>query len=255
MYKLITLLAIPVVLFFVLTGIRSKKPPAPAAKNITVAKGFALLELYTSEGCSSCPPADALLPEWEKMGPNVIPLSFHVDYWNRLGWKDRYSSEQFTQRQYAYAKKWELESVYTPQLVINGAHELTGSNGHDARALISQALDQKPEATLTVDSVTNNNTQLGFSVSIAGIYSASVLNIALVEKENTSSVTAGENRGRKLVHHNIVWAFKEMPAQKKISSFINIPAGLKGNCALVFFVQRNDNRLVTAATKRDLIVQ
>src|SRR5439155_1000874 len=94
--------------------------------------GFALLELFTSEGCSSCPPADALLArlasEARRSGRRVYALSFHVDYWDRLGWKDRFSSAAFTQRQGDYARRFRLASLYTPQLVVNGAQEIVGSD-------------------------------------------------------------------------------------------------------------------------------
>src|SRR5262245_43259594 len=87
-----------------------------------------ILELFTSEGCSSCPPADKLLPELTKLGSNIIPISFHVDYWNRLGWVDPFSSSNYSDRQRKYGEQFKLESIYTPQLVVNGEYELVGSN-------------------------------------------------------------------------------------------------------------------------------
>ena len=85
---------------------------------------IAVLELFTSEGCSSCPSADRLLPQLAKLDSNIIPLSFHVDYWNRLGWTDPFSSSEYSERQRSYASHLKLESVYTPQLVVNGEYEL-----------------------------------------------------------------------------------------------------------------------------------
>ena len=96
-----------------------KKGSGPESFN-----SFALLELFTSEDCSSCPPADRLLPQLASLDPNIIPLSFHVDYWNNLGWKDPFSSSEFSQRQQNYGRHFNLESIYTPQLVINGEFEL-----------------------------------------------------------------------------------------------------------------------------------
>src|ERR1700743_1770155 len=86
-------------------------------------KGFAVVELFTSEGCSSCPPADKALAELAAKYPdNVFVLGFHVDYWDRLGWKDIYSGAQYTQRQKDYAQLFKLESIYTPEAVVNGSH-------------------------------------------------------------------------------------------------------------------------------------
>src|SRR5436190_6580011 len=87
---------------------------------------FAVLELFTSEGCSSCPPADRLLPQLASTNPNIIPLSFHVDYWDHLGWKDPFSNAEFSDRQRLYAGQFHLESIYTPQLIVNGEYELVG---------------------------------------------------------------------------------------------------------------------------------
>src|SRR5258705_6023536 len=101
-----------------------KKIPSPAGSY----KSFALLELFTSEGCSSCPSADRLLPQLATIDSNIITLSFHVDYWNDLGWEDKFSNAEFTNRQREYGQQLHLESIYTPQLIINGEYELVGSN-------------------------------------------------------------------------------------------------------------------------------
>ena len=103
----------------------------------------ALLELFTSEGCSSCPPADNLLPDLAKLDSNIIPLSFHVDYWNRLGWEDPFSSSEYTGRQREYVSQLNLESAYTPQLVVNGEYELVGSNRGKAVSTIHEVLKEK----------------------------------------------------------------------------------------------------------------
>ena len=89
---------------------------------------IAVLELFTSEGCSSCPAAERLLPQFTKAGSSIYTLAFHVDYWNQLGWKDQFSNEEFTERQRIYGRQFNLESIYTPQLVINGKYEMVGSN-------------------------------------------------------------------------------------------------------------------------------
>ena len=106
-------------------------PPARAAERPIV------VELFTSEGCSSCPPADALLGELATR-PNVLALSFHVDYWDRLGWKDPFSSPEATARQQHYARLLGLDTVYTPQIVVDGSWEAVGSD----QAAVERALDQ-----------------------------------------------------------------------------------------------------------------
>ena len=109
-----------------------QQPDSGKIKTVSVTGSYApvaVLELFTSEGCSSCPSADKLLPQLAKLDSNIIPLSFHVDYWNRLGWEDPFSSSEYSERQRSYAKQLNLESVYTPQLVVNGEYELVGSTG------------------------------------------------------------------------------------------------------------------------------
>src|SRR4026209_60089 len=105
-------------------------------------QSFAILELFTSEGCSSCPPADRLLPQLASTDVHIIPLSFPVDYWDRYGWKDPFSNASFTDRQRDYAKQFNLESIYTPQLVINGQYEMVGSNKSVAETDIRKLLKE-----------------------------------------------------------------------------------------------------------------
>ena len=114
-------------------GFISKNKSGSKQSKMTVVKAVtgsytpvAVLELFTSEGCSSCPPADNLLPQLAKLDANVITLSFHVDYWNRLGWTDPFSSSDYSDRQREYSRQLNLESIYTPQLIVNGEYEFTG---------------------------------------------------------------------------------------------------------------------------------
>jgi hypothetical protein len=107
-------------------------------------KGFAVLELFTSEGCSSCPPADELLNQLQQQDAQeqLYILAFHVDYWDHQGWKDRFSSYAYSQRQQQYAEWFKLRSIYTPQLVVSGQHELVGSDGGAVSAAVNRALGQ-----------------------------------------------------------------------------------------------------------------
>src|SRR5215831_4626337 len=117
---------------------------------------FAVLELFTSEGCSSCPPADRLLPQLAN-DPNIIPLSFHVDYWDRLGWKDSFSNSEFSDRQKEYAKRFKLSSIYTPQLVVNGEFEMVGTNRSSAEAAIKKVFAENDQVHVNIDGVKKEN--------------------------------------------------------------------------------------------------
>src|SRR5215475_7230307 len=115
--------------FFVLAGcVSAQRPPV-------------VVELFTSEGCSSCPPADSLLARLPRMLPDidVIPLSEHVDYWNHLGWQDRFSAPLFSMRQQDYGRLFRLESVYTPEMVVNGEAEFNGTDENRAQQEIRKA--------------------------------------------------------------------------------------------------------------------
>src|SRR5258708_1319851 len=104
------------------------------AKTKSAAQGFAVVELFTSEGCSSCPPADAIAAKLAKdYAGQVYVLGFHVDYWDHLGWKYAYSNPEWSNRQKAYATILKLESIYTPQVVVNGKKELVRSDGNNQR--------------------------------------------------------------------------------------------------------------------------
>ena len=172
------------------------------------------------EGCSSCPPADRLLPQLASEA-NVIPLSFHVDYWDRYGWKDPFSNSSFTDRQRDYAKQFKLESIYTPQLVINGEYELVGSNRSSAEADIKKLLAENAPLQLTIDDVKKENDKLSVSCRLQGDFQNCDLLVAIVQKHAEVNVKAGENHGAKLSHTNVVRSFLKLPAKKKwISRFL-----------------------------------
>ncbi|MEK7224336.1 MAG: DUF1223 domain-containing protein, partial [Bacteroidota bacterium] len=139
-----------------------------------------VLELFTSQGCSSCPPADNLLPQLARLDSNIIPLSFHVDYWNRLGWTDPFSSSEYSERQREYAKQLNLESIYTPQLIINGGYELVGSSRSAAEATIKRVLKEKAAISLAISDVKLSKNKLNFSVTVTGETKGMNLLVALV---------------------------------------------------------------------------
>jgi hypothetical protein len=163
-------------------------PPSAMAETRPI-----VVELFTSQGCSSCPPADALLRELARRA-DVLALGFHISYWDRLGWKDPLSSEASTERQRAYAKRFNGGQVYTPQMVVEGSGDLVGSD----RAAVLKALGEaRPVAAAAVTFAPDRR-----SVTIgAGTGSGSVLLVRFVREQRTE-VAAGENAGRFLQDAN-----------------------------------------------------
>ena len=157
--------------------------------------GFAVVELFTSEGCSSCPPADKLVSEIvSEKQDNIFVLTYHVDYWNRLGWKDVFSKTEWSARQQHYAAMLGLEGVYTPQIVINGKQEFVGSNESELRKAISNAGEElSASLILSVTKISNELLQVFYE---AKAKNSDLLDIALIQPSATTDVKLGENEGR-----------------------------------------------------------
>ena len=166
----------------------------PLVTQARAAGGPAVLELFTSQGCSSCPPADAYLGELAKR-PDVIALAWHVDYWNNLGWKDPYASRQWTDRQRGYANHLKGE-VYTPALVVNGSAMVVGSD----RRAVAQAL----ASTQAPMAVTLRRTATGLEVQASAWPAGASAMLVAYDPESATSVAAGENAGRHLKEYRIV---------------------------------------------------
>jgi hypothetical protein len=188
------------------------KRPASTDQRVPV-----LVELFTSEGCSSCPPADELLTRLEQSQPvagaEVIALSEHVDYWNRLGWKDPYSSAEFSRRQNDYARTFNTDDVYTPQMVVDGRAQFVGSNSGKAREVIEESSrDSKSSVIVAIASEDKSAAALTLAVRVEGLpeiskgNSAEVL-LAITEGGLRSNVSRGENAGRRLTHSAVVRKF------------------------------------------------
>ena len=216
---------------------------------------FAVIELFTSQGCSSCPPADKLLSqtigEAKKDGRKIIALSFHVDYWNRLGWADPFSDKKYSQRQSDYVAAMGLRSAYTPQMVVNGTQEFVGSNSRDLEMALKNTLATKPTVSfksLTATIKTGNPPQLKYELE--GDFAGCEIHFALVSLNETTAVKRGENGGRDLKNENIVRQFITIPATA--SGELNfekmpIPAA-SGNLAIVGYVQHGeDSRIIGAS--------
>ncbi|MCB0639001.1 MAG: DUF1223 domain-containing protein [Lewinella sp.] len=182
--------------------------PTPGSDSLP---GFALLELFTSQGCSSCPPADALLSELagesQATSSPVYALSFHVDYWNRLGWRDPYSDAAYSDRQRTYAQFLPGGRVYTPQLVVNGHTGLIGSRAREVRSALTEALATPASTGISLETSEQKGSTQILSYHLSGRTHGLNLYIALVEGEVHNDVPRGENRGRELHHVQVVRRF------------------------------------------------
>jgi len=169
----------------------------------------ALLELYTSEGCNSCPPTDqwvSSLPQPQFVPQRLVVLAFHVDYWNYLGWPDRFSQRGFTERQQTLVRTNGLRTAYTPQLVLNG-HDFRDTAGIEKQ--VARINAQVPSVNLTLNATRKDST-LNTSVSVKPVTGSTQepmeLFVALYENNLESQVLAGENRGKHLQHDYVVRA-------------------------------------------------
>lgn len=212
---------------------------------------FAVVELFTSQGCSSCPPADALLGREiaaaSKLGIRLIALSFHVDYWNRLGWADPYSQHSFTERQYAYATNMKLKGVYTPQAVVNGKWVTVGGNQRKLESFIEQSIAERPAATLTIEGIEAKNNTLEVKYRYKG--NAATLNMAIVQHAITTPVRAGENGGRTITNYNVVKSWKTIAAEEGSNvAAIGLPVGYNANdYSIILYSQEKGYNSITAA--------
>jgi hypothetical protein len=166
-----------------------------------------LVELFTSEGCSSCPPADALLEELDKTQPvpgtEILVLSEHVDYWDQIGWRDRFSSPLFTARQRSYGDRFHLDEVYTPQIVVDGAAEVLGSDKAAALRAVKQA-SRAEKLGVSLTALPNARATLKIEPLPALVKGDATVFVAVADEEDTSDIHGGENKGRRLHHVSVV---------------------------------------------------
>jgi hypothetical protein len=162
-----------------------------------------LVELFTSEGCSSCPPADQLLSELVSRQPVpgalVVGLSEHVDYWNHLGWKDPFSNALFSKRQSDYAATFKVEGIYTPQMVVDGRDAFVGSDRERAMAAIATAA-AKPRSPVLLAWTSSAPPVLTISIDGGPAAAGATVRLAITEDGLASDVTRGENGGHRLTH-------------------------------------------------------
>lgn len=216
-----------------------------------------VLELFTSEGCSSCPPADELLArlsqERRSDGIEIIPLGMHVDYWNFQGWTDRFSSSAYSKRQLKYAERFRLQSAYTPQLVIDGAVEAEGADSRRAHELINQAAARPMPAQI---SASLEGDKLKIDVTAQPGSQGEVM-LAYTEDNLSSRINAGENNGRELRHTAVVRELQSLGTLRSGAFAIVTPLKLKeewkrDNLRAVIFLQEPDGGNIEGAVSLTL---
>ncbi|GAB3705949.1 DUF1223 domain-containing protein [Spirosoma flavus] len=233
-------------LFGILTHLPINKPIKPVAQPVVV------LELFTSQGCSSCPSADKALQditqEAARSGKAVYGLSFHVDYWDRLGWKDPFSTKENTARQRQYDRTLKTQT-YTPQLVVNGRQDIVGGQRGRIEQAITAIQQQPLSSFIGIDgnlSRKDNQLSVQYTLSAAGPYR---VNVALVQKEARTAVRNGENGGRTLVNTNIVRQFKTID-ETDVTGNVTLAAPddlSPEQSAVLVYVQRTDTGQVVGA--------
>lgn len=226
---------------------------SPGIKNNSSFQPVAVIELFTSQGCSSCPPADALLSQTiinaGKEGKNIYALSFHVDYWNRLGWSDPFSDKKYSDRQSNYATVLNSKSVYTPQLIVNGNREFVGSDNSSLTTALAAELKKPVTAgfkKLVVSHPEGKPPHVQFELE--GDFSQSEVKMALISLKEITVVQRGENGGRTLTNEHVVRQFITVKAALVgEADFAVSPLPATGNRTIVAFIQQKDDLEIIGA--------
>jgi hypothetical protein len=263
-HRLASLVLIPLTLAVAVVLVRKQTPASERTPE--TARTPVVVELFTSEGCSSCPPADALLARLadEQLAGNVqvIALEEHVDYWNDLGWADPFSSKDWTSRQYVYAGALGNGNAYTPQMVVDGTAEFVGSRTKQARETILRAASKTKIPVLLAHGSADGTGKGNFSAKVGKLEGttrgdAAEVWLAITETQLHSAVTRGENAGEDL-HHAAVLRFMRKIGEAKgdgESSFAgdaSVPLNKewkRENLRAVLFVQEKKSRRILGAAE------
>ena len=220
---------------------------------------FVFVELFTSEGCSSCSPADRLLMELDRNQPvataKIIVLSEHVDYWNTLGWRDPFSSAQWSQRQSDYARRFNLESIYTPQIVIDGSQQAVGSESGAVRRAIQESADNT-HLSIQITNLRRIGDRVFANYSVGASPNA-ILYAVVADESDRSSVTRGENAGRTLEHIAVARSLAEIASLQTAAvdktAAIDVPPGdMNRHLKVILFAQSSDTGAIAGVAERDL---
>lgn len=215
-----------------------------------------LIELFTSEGCATCPPADKILAYLEKEQPatqaDIITLALHVDYWDYIGWKDEFASPLFSQRQEVYGQKFKLESIYTPQMIIDGETEFVGNEpGKAVSTVIKAAQNQK-----AIVEIARANEKLKINITDFPAHEESTVYVVFAEDNLSNKVKRGENAGQKLEHVSVAREMKSIGLiDAKTNDFAfetNLalqPKWETKNLKIIVFAQENASRKIWAVNR------
>jgi hypothetical protein len=250
----------------VATDISQTMPASVDKNNAPKNKSMVLVELFTSEGCSSCPPADKVLARLEDEQPNadaeIITLAMHVDYWDRLGWKDAFSSSFYSERQNSYAESFKSGSVYTPQMIVDGQKEFVGSDFGTAQNAVSEAAKSRKaiiELATGTDSK-NQNQDLKVKISELPAQENSYVWLVIAEDNLQTTVKSGENGGKTLPHASVVRDMKLVGEINSTDKTFEIeatpqlqPDWDKKNLKFVVFVQGKDTKKIYGINKKLLM--
>ncbi|HEY7402508.1 MAG TPA: DUF1223 domain-containing protein [Candidatus Angelobacter sp.] len=224
-------------------------------------KRAVVVELFTSEGCSSCPPADELLGHLRQdlaaKNVQVIPLGFHVDYWNSLGWKDRFSSAGYSQRQELYAHSLRVDGPYTPQMIVDGEVEFVGSSARQAQRAIAEAASQPPAAEVKISAAGAD--QFTVNVKAPAADTGTVL-FAITEDNLSTEVGSGENNGHTLHHAAVVREFRQLGQLHNGGFSADVPIKLqsewkRADLRAIVFVQEGTSGKIQGAASVPLMAQ
>jgi len=221
-----------------------------------------LVELFTSEGCSSCPPADAMLANLDRLQPvagaQIIVMEEHVDYWNHDGWTDKYSSSAITERQNEYGHRFKLNDVYTPEMVVDGDTQLNGSDAKAAVHAIEEARGH-PKVGVRISAVSVEGKAVHLHVDAdalpasLGLHKADIF-VAVALNSAESQVLRGENKGRDLKHVAVALTVTKVGTVEDRGGFnrdvvVKVPSAVEaGNLRVIAFVQKSDSGPVLGAS-------
>lgn len=215
-----------------------------------------LIELFTSEGCATCPPADKILAYLEKQQPatqaDIITLALHVDYWDQYGWKDEFSSPLFSRRQEIYGEKFKLKSIYTPQMIVDGETEFVGNEPGKAVNTVIKALDNKKADV----EISRAGEKVKIKITDFPAHEESTVYFVVAEDNLSNKVKRGENAGQKLEHVSVARELKSIGSiDAKTNDFeveIDLtiqPKWETKNLKIIVFAQENASRKVWAVNR------
>lgn len=250
-----------VVLAFFLHGLPTVRANAGDGNAVN---GAIVVELFTSEGCSSCPPADALLQQIDNKrtgdGRRIIAISEHVTYWNHLGWSDPFSDDVYTERQDEYGRRFHLDSVYTPQMVIDGDEQIVGSDHTGLKRALERKRENSPLA-IQIGATDRRGDGLSVGYSLTGSLPASGVDLVAVvaDNEDRSNVARGENTGRVLRHVSVARLLNRFTtngagADEMLQFHLphSVNSSINQTRRLILFVQEKGQGRILAADEKPL---